>query len=291
MSLLQSIYQGLDKVVDIQKNIFIGSFAMSIFRWLILSFGYGIWSLIIGNGLGVILMSFLLFRRAQKFWQQLIRHKNTHIFTWTHEIINLQWKYAISWASGFFIFNLYTPMLFKFENAVVAGQFGLTMPIINMISMTSGAWIDAKIPKMNMLVARGKREELLHLFKSACFRGYLFFISISPLFIMAVYLLQKYNFYSERFLELKYAVLLISTQLAIITITFLARYLRAHKIEPYYWLSIINGILIGFLLLYLLPRIGVNLCLILNLSVYWLFLSPIAIIIFLRVKKELDYEK
>jgi len=291
VSLLQSIYQGLDKVVDMQKNIFIGSFVMSVFRWLILSFGYGIWSLIIGNGFGVILMSFLLFKKARKFWQQLIRHKNTHTFTWTHEIINLQWKYAISWASGFFIFRLYTPVLYKFESAVVAGQFGLTVSIIKMISMTSGAWIEAKIPKMNMLVARRKREELLHLFKSACFRGYIFFISISPLFIMALYLLQKYNFHSERFLEIRYALLLIFAQLAVITINFLARYLRAHKIEPYYWLSVINGILIGFLLLYLLPRIGINLCFILNVAIYWLVLLPIAIIIFLRVKKELDYEK
>ena len=291
VSLFQSIYQGLDKVVDIQKNIFFGSFVMPIFRWLMLYFGYGIWSLIIGNGLGVILMSFLLFKRAPKFWKQLIRHKNTHIFTWTHEIINLQWKYAISWASGFFIFKLYTPVLYKFESAVVAGQFGLTMSIIKMISMTSGAWIEAKIPKMNMLVARRKREELLHLFKSACFRGYIFFISISPLFIMALYLLQKYNFHSERFLEIRYALLLIFAQLAVITITFFARYLRAHKIEPYYWLSVTNGVLIGFLLLYLLPKIGVNLCFILNMGIYWLVLLPIAIIIFLRVKKELDYEK
>ena len=264
---------------------------MSIFRWLILSFGYDIWSLVIGNGLGVILMSFLLFKRAPEFWKQIIRHKSTHTFTWAHEIINLQWKYAISWVSGFFMVRLFTPVLYKFESAIIAGQFGLTMSIIDMISMTSGAWIEAKIPKMNMLVARGKRKELLHLFKSTYFRGNIFFISISPLFIMTLYLLQKYNFHSERFLEIRYALLLILTQLPGITVIFLARYLRAHKIEPYYWLSVINGILIGFLLLYLLPRIGINLCFILNMAIHWLVILPIAIIIFLRVKKELDYEK
>ena len=43
----------------------------------------------------------------------------------------MQWKIAISWTSGYLAFQLFTPLLFRYQNATVAGQMGMTIYISN----------------------------------------------------------------------------------------------------------------------------------------------------------------
>ena len=114
-SLLQSIYQGLDKVKKTQQNILVGSVLMALSNWLLLYFKYGIWALVLGNFIGLIVMLVLLYRTAPLFWKQIYHFDQIDEHNWFNEIINLQWRYALSWISGFFIFFLYVPMVNKYE--------------------------------------------------------------------------------------------------------------------------------------------------------------------------------
>ena len=53
------------------------------------------------------------------------------------EIFPFQWKIALSWISGYLIFQLFNPVLFATEGSKIAGQMGMTMVAISGISSIS----------------------------------------------------------------------------------------------------------------------------------------------------------
>lgn len=284
-SLLQSIYQGLDKVKEIQQNIFIGSFFTTIFNWALLFFKFNIWALVGGNVFGLLVMLFILYRKAPLFWKQIYHYKNLVKYNWFNEIISLQWKYAISWASGYFIFNLFVPAAYKIQGANIAGQIGITIGLIGVVSGISDSWLRTKVPKFNILVANSKEMELKSLFFKSSVQSFIVFVLGACCLLMVMFLFTYFNFYPNRFLNMKLTLLLILSNLPMKVISYLAVYLRAHKIEPYYIISAVNALLIAFSVLVIYPRLGLlSLFLSMNIA-YWFILMPFSIMIYRSFNK------
>jgi hypothetical protein len=288
VALLQSIYQGLNKVADVQKNIFIGSLLMPVLNWILLIAGLNIWALVIGNFAGFMVMSYLLYRRAPEFWIQVRQHVITNQFNWFREIVTLQWKYAISWGSGYFIFNFYVPAIYKIQGAVAAGQLGMSLTMIRAVFNTSFSWIESKIPLLNMMVGNKERTNLFRLFMKTSVRGFLFYILGSSALIVFVYLLNVYTGYGQRFIRLHLILLFCFAESADVIIGSLAIYLRAHKEEPFYWFSLLLGIVIPTLILGIVPYFGLEGMLEALILLKWIVAMPIAIRIFISFKKKYD---
>lgn len=286
LSLFQAIYKGIDKVKIIQKNLLIGSVSMGFGNWIFLTFKFGIWALILGNIFGLIIMLFHLYKIDPFFWNQIFKYKVKDKIPWLNEILRLQWRYAISWASGYFIFNLIVPVLYKYEDPTFAGKYGITYAIIVAVVGISQAWILTKVPKFNMLVALKKRRELNLYFKKSFIKSILIQISLSILLIIAFIIVFNLNIYSERFLNLKYIALLLIIQIPIQTVNFLAVYLRAHKEEPYVIYSILNALAISVGLFIVLPQFGFKWLMFFIALSYWLVLLPYAFIVFLKKRKQ-----
>ena len=64
----------------------------------------------------------------------------------------MQWRIALSWVSGYFIFSLFTPIIFHYYGPVTAGQFGMTWSVIGMVAAIAGPWLYTKAPKFGMLI-------------------------------------------------------------------------------------------------------------------------------------------
>jgi hypothetical protein len=76
----------------------------------------------------------------------------------------MQWRIALSWVSGYFIFQLFTPVLFAYQGAVVAGQMGMSLSIATALNTLALAWINTKAPMFGLLIARGEFAALDRLF-------------------------------------------------------------------------------------------------------------------------------
>jgi O-antigen/teichoic acid export membrane protein len=284
-SLLQSIYQGLDKVKDIQQNIFIGSFFTSAFNWTLLYFRFNIWALVIGNAFGLLVMLIILFKKAPLFWKQLYHYKIINKFYWIKELISLQWKYAISWISGYFIFNLFVPAVYKVQGASVAGQLGITITLIGVVSAISDSWLRTKVPKFNILVANNMNKELKKIFYKSAIQSFIAFVFGSVCLLFALILFSNFHIYPDRFLSMKLTLLLLLSNIPMKVVSYLAVFLRSHKIEPYYSLSAVNAGIIIFCVLVVYPHFGLQ-ALILSLNiVYWIILMPFAIGIYRSFNK------
>lgn len=283
-SLLQAIYQGLDRVKNTQINVIIGSFLMAFMNWTLLYFHFAIWALVFGNLLGLIVMLTLLYHTAPDFWKQIIHHKLITKYYWFNEVIKLQWRYAISWISGYFLFSLLIPSVYKFENSVLAGQLGATLSITNAISGIAYAWVTAKIPKFNILASSNKRTELLNLFTKLFKRSVLIFILLNIVFLLILYILNYYNYYNTRFLTLKLAFLITISQIPNLIVGLLSYYLRSHKVEPYYLVSVLGAFFVVSLIFIVLPKYGLEIFYYLLIISQFFINLPIAISIYFKYK-------
>jgi O-antigen/teichoic acid export membrane protein len=297
-SLLLSIYQGLDKITEIQKNMILSSLAYSLGTWIMLMLHFKIWALVIGSFLNIFVTLFLLHRVAIPLWKQIIKYKVRGKYHFFQETIPLQWRYAISFICSYLIVYLYVPSTFKLIGPVQAGQLGLSLSIITAVSGMANSWIITKVPKFNVLVAQKNYTDLDHLFKKSMTNGVFIQILLSFVSMCLVYGLNYFwPLVGKRFISFNLLGCLLFSQIPQFFITALSLYLRAFKREPFMILLVLNALLMLlsiFLFLYLQHNFNFF---IYSISVVnWAFVLMFGIIIFNKKKKEfinseLNYSK
>ena len=163
------------------------------------------------------------------------------------EIFPYQWKIALSWISGYFIFQLFNPVLFATEGAVVAGQMGMTLAALNGIQSLSLSWMTTKIPLFAGLIAQKQYTSLDMIFDKTLKQS--IFINGLALFLMfiVIYTIRYYNIVfwgvilGDRFLDYFPMILMMIPLFVNQLVNSWAIYLRCHKQEPYLTNSIIGG--------------------------------------------------
>jgi len=76
----------------------------------------------------------------------------------------MQWRIALSWISGYFAYSLFTPVLFHYQGAVVAGQMGMTWAFVGALVTVHRAGLAPRAPTFGMLIAQRKYGELDRIF-------------------------------------------------------------------------------------------------------------------------------
>lgn len=67
---------------------------------------------------------------------------------WKQDILPFQWRLSLSWISGYFLYQLITPMVFKVAGPDEAGKFGLGLAICNSLLGLGAAWMNAIAPNL-----------------------------------------------------------------------------------------------------------------------------------------------
>ncbi len=86
---------------------------------------------------------------------------------WGQEVWPFQWRIAVSYSCGFFIFQLFNPVLFVFWGPVVAGQMGMSLSMGNMLASVAIAWVNTKAAPFGALIARREYGKLDSMFAAA----------------------------------------------------------------------------------------------------------------------------
>lgn len=179
-----------------------------------------------------------------KILKMIWRIRGESIISYKNEILPLQWKIALSWLSGYLIFQLYNPVLFATEGAEVAGQMGITLAALNGISAISMSWIMTKIPVFSNYIALKQFSILDNVFyrtlKQLTFINLLGILSL----IFGLLLLNRvYPEFRGRFLNNEPFFMLCLVTFVNQFVFSWATYLRCFKKEPYLLYSVVLGIL------------------------------------------------
>lgn len=242
-----AMLEGCGRVTDVARMRLIQGVVGSFSGWLVLSAGGGLLAMPVFNTGALIVAVLWLWFSKREFFHDLLATKSQHgRISWRKEIWPFQWKIALSWLSGYFIFNLFTPVLFAYRGPVEAGQMGMSLTIANAIMAIPIAWMNTKAPFFGALIAKGDFQELDRLFFSTLSKSLGIMVFLAILISVVVFCLHFYGAkIASRVLEPHtFAILMLTTTIVYIGYA-QATYLRAHKEEPFLGISVLSGLLVG----------------------------------------------
>lgn len=234
LSPLLSFLEGCGKIKDVAKMRFVQDLIANLLLWGGCFCKLGLWvaSLFyVGKILVILLWIGTDWRKS--FFLNALKTKPQTVINWRREIFPFQWKIALSWISGFFVFQLFNPILFNYHGAIIAGQMGLSLTVCNGITVIAMSWVNAKVPVFSNLVAKKEYAKLDNLFFRILKQSFVVTLFLILSFIIAVCFLRLIQWPLEsRFLPIL-PLLLLSGTVLVNQVNFTqAAYLRAHKREP-----------------------------------------------------------
>lgn len=228
--------------------------------WIVLSLGGGLYALAASSLMVAVVGIIRLWMKHGIFFKDIFRHPTLLPgMNWRREIWPFQWRMAISCCSGFFISQLFSPLLFATHGPVIAGQMGMSLQIIGAMNGAALVWITTKAPTYGKLIASKQIDALDTMFFRGLVQSFSFLmIAVISVFLIFLYLTFTESTYATRILSpYPFAVLCVAC-LANHLVCAEAAYLRAHKQEPFMMLSVSNGVVTAVLALLLIPPLGVS---------------------------------
>lgn len=244
-----AVITGSGDVASINRREMIGGMSGSIIGWLVIACGGGLYA-IPAVTTGTIIVGVVYLSKSKPALVKTALssafglQRSSYTISWWGEVWPMQWKIAISWVSGYFIFQLFTPVLFKFHGPVVAGQMGMTLSIWNAILATCSTWMTVRAPAFGQLISFEKWNELDGEFYRTLKQSVIVTIGICSVVLAVIYALQQYyTRFGQRLIPAQYFLFMFAALLAQVIISGFAVYLRAHKREPFLYLSVCGAII------------------------------------------------
>ena len=209
--------------------------------WLLLMTGADLWAAVAVPFVSACATR--LWLRARGGWLKT-QVADTSLISWRCDVFPLQWRIAVSWACGYFIFSLFTPIVFASHGAAAAGRLGMAMSVFSAVTTLGLSWVNAKTPSFAMHVSRGESAILNHLFRGVAIRS----IAITGLMgFMIVGLAALGAYYgvvaAQRIAE-PITLFWIATASTVNTAVYAAAvYMRAHREEPMLPVSVVSALL------------------------------------------------
>ena len=165
---------------------------------------------------------------------------------WGAEVWPFQWRIAVSWLCGYFTFQLFNPMLFRYRGPVEAGQMGMTMNVCGTLSSMAIAWMNTKAAPFGQMIARRQFRELDRTFFRALVQSTTAAVVVSTVVWIATwYLTVRGHGIVHRLLPLDALALVLTATIGNIVVFAEALYLRAHKQEKFMLNSILGALWIA----------------------------------------------
>lgn len=244
-SVFLSFFEGCNSVSLLQSIRFRISVCTTCINLVCLALGFNLFSLAIAQSVNAISGTVYIYYYFRNTIKQLWMISKNSCYNWWPEFSSLIWRYAISWSSGYFIFQLFTPLAFYFHGAVFSGKVGISIAMWTAGAGIASTWITAILPKMNMLISKEKWGELDQIFHKSFIRAMLTMIAGGAVYFLLYTMLSNKILFFQRVLDPINMVILYISWILQTWINSLAAYLRAHKKEPLMLLSAFGGMWVG----------------------------------------------
>lgn len=245
-----AIIEGLGRVKEIAKFRMVQQISQPIALWGGLWVGLDLYVAGLDVVIRTLIMALLIIKSPvfpilRNIWKEKIVEK----VSYRKEIFPYQWRIAVSWISGYFIFQLFNPVLFATEGPKVAGQMGMTMQALNALQALTLAWINTKVPRISGHIALKQYTELDSMFSKTFKQVVAIGFGVVAIFVSTVIVIQDFELtffgldIGSRFLPKIPLLLMAWSVFTMFPINCWAVYLRSHKKEPLMVNSVVMGIL------------------------------------------------
>jgi len=238
-----SFLEGCGYVPEVARLRFMQSATGSLLAWIVLIKHHGLFapSMML---LGMAAASLVWLTGKRKLLLGLLRHRvGTHRIRWNQEVWPFQWRIAVSWLSGYFLFWIFNPVLFAFRGPVEAGKMGMSISLANAIQAIAVSWVSTKSAPFGTLIARKEYRRLDETFFQALRQS--FAVSLAGALIAwlgCIYLNSRHFSFAQRLLDPFSLGILLLYMIVNVIISSEAYYLRAHKQEVFFVNSLVGAV-------------------------------------------------
>jgi len=248
-----AVIMGSGDVAAVNYRVLIGAVVGSCAAWIVMVLHGGLYAVAaVAFGNLAISWSYLVKYKPEllrQVWIGIVKTKDDtnpeRCVSWWGEVWPMQWKIALSWISGYFVFQLFNLVLFRYHGAAVAGQMGMTLSASNALLGACITWMTVKTPEFGKLIAKREWRKLDQLFYCALRQSIVIAMVGAIIGWSAIWLTQTYLQIGQRFIPASQAGVLFGSVVIQTIITGLAVYLRAHKEEPLLAVSVVAALIQG----------------------------------------------
>ncbi len=236
-----ALLEGAGQIEDVSLMRLLQLMTTNVIVWISLASGARLYSaVILSMTMAAFAACWMALRHRALFLDLWHTSTDAHPIDWRSEVWPFQWRMAVSWVSGYIIFQLFNPILFAARGAVEAAQMGMSLMVVISISTFATAWINARAVDYGALIARRRFEELDAIFRASLWQSIGAMTFLSAGFLAAVMLLRAiHHSLAERILAPLPLILLIAGTILNHVFVAEAAYLRAFKREPFMWVTLI----------------------------------------------------
>jgi len=239
---LFSFLEGCGFVPQVARTRLWQAVVGSSLAWTAMLVHHGLFAPAMTIGGQVLVGSIWLYTKRKLLLPLFSFHAGDGRIHWWQEVWPFQWRIAISWLCGYFIFQLFNPILFAYWGPTAAGQMGMSLNISNALMAVSIAWVNTKAAPFGSMIARKEYASLDQIFFRTLLQSVaVCFLGSVAIWGAVVYLNLSLSPFAHRVLQpLPFGMLLIATIFNHIVICE-AIYLRAHKQEKFLVNSIVGA--------------------------------------------------
>lgn len=237
-----AIFEGSGEVFLIYTLKLAQSIIASIVGWVVLYTGGFLWATVATSATAFIagVAWVLLFKSG--VIESYVNGAADKSFKWMVEIWPFQWRTGLGFMSIFFWSQLTTPILFYYQDALVAGQMGLSLTIAHMCGIIAQSWLVKGVAEMSTTAAYKDWPRLTRIFKRNLISAITVYVVLSATILLVVYLLSSTD-YSTRILNIWQFIGLFLFVLFYVINTAYATLLRSYKQEPLVWVFVFGAAL------------------------------------------------
>lgn len=241
-----SVLEGCNQVVALNRFRLVQTVVEAIAMWILFVAGAELWVAVGSLTVKVATTLFFLFHKYRLFFGSILADAGLAAIRWRDDVWPMQWRLAAQGMVNYLAFSLFTPVMFHYHGAEIAGQMGMTLQVISVVQLMGLAWVQTRVPYFGMLTARQDYQELDRVWRRASLLSLSFTVAGSLVLWFAVFVLGKMDFslVSRMLAPLPMALFLLGYGLLQIT-NCQAAYLRAHGREPFLAVGVVGGFLIG----------------------------------------------
>jgi O-antigen/teichoic acid export membrane protein len=238
-----SFLEGCGYVPDVARLRWMQSATGSLLAWSVLISHHGLFapSMML---FGMASASLVWLTGKRKLLLGLLKHQpGTHRIRWNHEVWPFQWRIAVSWLSGYFLFWIFNPVLFAFRGPEEAGRMGMSLGLANAIQAIAVSWVSTKSAPFGTLIARKEYRRLDQTFFQAARQA--FAVSLAgalTAWLGCIYLNLQHFSFAQRLLDPFALGILLLYMIVNVIIFSEAYYLRAHKQEVFFVNSVVGAV-------------------------------------------------
>lgn len=301
-----ALLEGCNQVVTVNRMRVVQGVTATLAVWAAILAGAQLWAVVVMLGVKLGWEAWLVLFHYRPFFLALAEAASGPHMDWRLEVWPLQWRMSVQAVFGYFGYSLLTPVMMWYHDAATAGRMGMTWTVLTSLQAAALAWVQTRTPRFGMMASLRQFAELDRIFlRLTTLSLGIVALAVTAFWVAVVWLNALADYYAEA-LPVRASQVVsrladrllppLPTALLALTIILLhvphcqSIYIRAHKVDPFLWLSSTTSVLIGLLVWQLGSRFGPTGATAGYLGVTILATVPGYTVLWLRCRRELHYD-